>query len=146
TLFKTDRISVANQVILPDNPELTTIDKLSSLVPGVSTGTYNMTVEYSIATDAELKAAGTSYPDWIAPYRNLSDGYRDPVVLERIHQLAVQVTQDAGATTPYDKARAIEAYLRDPKNFTYTLTPPIAPFNVDPISYFLFNSHKGYCE
>jgi transglutaminase-like putative cysteine protease len=147
TLFRTDRISVANQVILQDNPGLTTIDKLSSLVPNVSTGTYNITVEYSIATEDQLKAAGTGYPDWVAPYSTLPPkGYRDPVVLERIHQLAVQVTQDAKATTPYEKAKAIEAYLRDPKNFTYTLTPPIAPLNVDPISYFLFDSHKGYCE
>ena len=147
TLFRSDRIAVANQVKLQDNPELTTIDKLSSLVPNVSTGTYNITVEYSIATDAELKAAGTGYPDWIDPYRSLpANGYRDSNVLERIHQLAVQVTENAKATTPYDKARAIEAYLRDPNNFTYTLTPPIAPSNVDPIAYFLFDSQKGYCE
>lgn len=146
TLFRADRISVANQVMLADNLELTTIDKLSSLVPNVSSGTYGVTVEYSIATDAELKAAGTAYPDWIAPYSVFSEGYRDPTVLARIHQLASQVTQNAGATTPYEKAKAIEAYLRDSNNFTYTLTPPIAPLNADPISYFLFDSHQGYCE
>jgi transglutaminase-like putative cysteine protease len=147
TLFKTDRISVANQVILQDNTQLTTIDKLSSLVPNVSTGTYNITVEYSIATDAELKAAGADYPDWVTPYASLPPtGYRDPAVLARIHQLAVEVTQNAAATTPYDKARAIEAYLRNPNNFTYTLTPRVAPLNADPISYFLFVSHQGYCE
>lgn len=146
TLFRTDRISVANQVMLPENLELTTIDKLSSLVPNVSSGTYNATVEYSIATDGQLKAAGTAYPDWIAPYSVLPQGYRDAAVLTRIHQLALDVTQNAGATTPYDKAKAIETYLRDPANYTYTLTPPIAPSNVDPISYFLFDSHKGYCE
>ena len=143
TLYRTDRESVANQVILPPDNSLTTIDRLSSVSPPVSTGTYNITVEYSSATDAELQAAGTAYPDWLASYASLpASGYRIAAVLDRIHKLALQVT--AGAATPYDKAKAIEKYLRG--NYVYTLTPPQTPAGVDPLDYFLFNTKQGYCE
>ena len=148
-LYHVDRNAVATEVLLPTGPTngpLATIDRLSSLTPPVSTGTYNITVEYSTATEAELQAAGTAYPDWLTPYMTLpATGYRSPEILASIHNLAVQVTTDAGATTPYAKAAAIEAYLRNTTMFTYTLdvqTPP----GTDRLSYFLFKSHKGYCE
>src|ERR1035437_5735345 len=143
TLYRTDRESVASEVILPPDASLTTIDRLSSVSPPVSTGTYTITVEYSSATDAQLQVAGTAYPDWIAPYASLpASGYRIAAVLDRIHKLARQVT--AGAATPYDKAKAIETYLRG--NYHYTLTPPKTPPGVDPLDYFLFHTQQGYCE
>jgi transglutaminase-like putative cysteine protease len=143
-LYTTDRKTVATEVQnLPFNPSLTTIDRLSSLSPPVSTGTYNITVEYSTATEAELQQAGTAYPAWLASYASLpTSGYRSTQVLKQIHQLALKVT--AGALTPYDKAMAVETYLRS-GNFTYTLTPPATPPGVDPLAYFLFTSQKGYC-
>jgi transglutaminase-like putative cysteine protease len=147
-LFKVDRDTRASQAILPFDSSLLTIDRLSSVVPPLSTGTYNITVEYSTATEADLQKAGTAYPDWLTPfYTSLPTfGYRNADVLKRIHQLAVQVTRAAGAVTPYDKAKAIEAYLRSSANFTYTLDPPTAPPGRDRLDYFLFDSHKGYCE
>jgi len=145
TDYRTDRETIASEVVLPLNPSLTTIDRLSSLVPPASTGTYSVTVEYSTATEADLKQAGTSYPEWLATYATLPQtGYRSTDVLDRIHQLAVQVTEAAGAVTPYDKAKAIETYLRD--NYIYTLTPPATPAGEDPLAYFLFESKRGYCE
>jgi hypothetical protein len=54
---------------------------------------------------------------------------------------------DAGATTPYDKATAIQNYLRDPQHFTYKLNGyPQAPVGTDRLYYFLKVSHQGYCE
>ena len=143
-----DRVTVASESLLPLDTSLLTIDRLSAQAPSVSTGVYNVTVEYSIATEAELKQAGTAYPDWVVPYSTLPPtGYRTQRVMQRIHQLAVSITEAAGATTPYDKAKAIESYLRDPNNFTYTLTPSrTAPLGVDPLEFFLFDSKQGYCE
>jgi transglutaminase-like putative cysteine protease len=147
TLFRTDRESLASQVVLPFDPLLTTIDRLSSVAPPVSTGSYNITTEYSTATEADLKQAGTAYADWLASYRSLpTTGYRTAQDLASIHKLAVQVTTAAGAVTPYDKAKAIEAYLRDSRNYTYRLDPPATPDGVDPLAYFLFTSKQGYCE
>jgi transglutaminase-like putative cysteine protease len=106
-----------------------------------------VTVEYSSATDAQLKAAGTNYPDWVHQFTTLpSSGYRTSDVLSQIHDLALKIISDAGATNPYDEATAIQNYLRDPQNYTYTLTPPATPPGMDPLYFFLFKSHQGYCE
>ena len=143
--FKATRDSLVTQVALVTDPAITTVDRLSSLVPPVSNGTYVITTQYSIATEDELKQAGTSYPKWLADYSSLPpEGYRSADVLARIRQLAVQITTKAGATAPYDKAKAIETYLR--KNYSYTLTPPMPPQGADAIDYFLFSSKRGYCE
>lgn len=135
-------------LLTPASGLLMTIDRLQSVVPPVSAGSYSVTVDYSTATEAELRAAGTNYSDWLMHYTSLPPaGYRSPQVLDRIHQLALKVTRDAGAVTPYNKAVAIEAYLRDQNNFKYTLDPqPKRPQGVDPIDWFLFNSKQGYCE
>ena len=66
-------------------------------------------------------------------------------MLSRIHALALQIVTAGHATNAYDKAAAIEAYLRDNRNFTYTLDAT-TPKGRDPIDYFLFTSKRGYCE
>jgi hypothetical protein len=111
----------------------------------VSSGAYTITSQYSIATREELQQAGTQYPAWLAPYSTLPlSGYRSTLTLEAIHGLAVDIVTRAGARTPYDKAKAIETYLR--ANYTYKLDPPRIPDGLDPVGYFLFGSKQGYCE
>ena len=164
-LLKVDRAATAhawrgNQVPSGQVPadKLATIDRLS--VPGNngSAGSYAVTVAYSTATEDQLRAAGTAYPGWLDPYRNFagiyraqgqgevapltSFAYRTKVTLQRIHDLAAQVTQ--GKDNPYDQATAIESYLRS--TYQYTLTPIVPPRDVDPLEYFLFTSKEGYCE
>jgi hypothetical protein len=59
----------------------------------------------------------------------------------RVSELARTLT--ASAANNYDRAAAIQAYLRN--NFQYTLDPPaIEP--EDPVGSFLFRSKSGYCE
>jgi hypothetical protein len=143
--YKSDRTSMIHQVALVSDPEVMTVDRLSSLFPAVSNGTYTMTSEYSIATLEQLQQAGTDYPGWLAPYSSLpKSGYRDPIALQAIRQLAIDIVTQAKAVTPYDKAKAIETYLRS--NYTYRLDPPKPPGDQDPIGYFLFGSKQGYCE
>jgi transglutaminase-like putative cysteine protease len=142
-LYRVDRASLASQV-MPGS--LTTIDRLGSLQPPNSSGGYAVTVDYSTATADELKAAGTTYPSWLQPYTELpAFGYRSPTVMKKVHDLALKIVSGAGATTPYDQAAAIESYLRDSRNFTYTLDAR-TPSGQDPLDYFLFTSHRGYCE
>jgi transglutaminase-like putative cysteine protease len=144
-LYKSNRDTIVHQVAqtTPDSNMVTTVDRLSSLVPPVSDGTYVMTTQYSIATEDQLNQAGTDYPKWLAPYWGLPDGYRPPDVLDRIRQLALEITAGANARTPYEKAKAIETFLRT--KYTYNLNAP-TPQGQDPIDYFLFTSKKGYCE
>ena len=87
-------------------------------------------------TQAELRSASEGYPAEIRlTYLQLPD--LDP----RIRELAAQLT--AEFDNNYDRAGALERYLRD--NFRYTLDPPgIDPEN--PIASFLFEAKSGYCE
>jgi Transglutaminase-like superfamily/Domain of unknown function (DUF4129) len=165
TLTKVDRTSTAHSSVgllfggaLPGADKLNTLDRLSAGGQLSGTGTYKISVQYSNATEDELRQAGTNYPSWLDPYRNFTNtysgqqvstaqlsrlpGYRSSDALSQVHDLAVQVV--AGKTNPYDQAQAIEAFLR--ANYSYTLTPSTPPRNVDPLNYFLFTSKQGYCE
>ena len=150
-LYRIDRSTVVTEVtpkrLVGNNASLYTVDRLSSLVPPTSAGNYAVTVEYSTAATTDLESAGTDYPDWVKPYAaEPTPSYRNAAVLQKIHALALQVVRAAGATNDYDSATAIENYLRDTHNFTYTLSPPKTPDGMDTIDYFLFVSHKGFCE
>ena len=59
----------------------------------------------------------------------------------RIKELAVDLTKDINNT--YDKAKAIESYLRQ---FEYTLDVPKPDPNQDVVDFFLFDLQKGYCD
>jgi transglutaminase-like putative cysteine protease len=95
---------------------------------------------YSMVPDVgeeELRASGSDYPDWVrASYLTLPD-----TVPARVLALARDLT--ATAPSPYDRALAIESFLRD---FTYTLDLPPPPLNRDVVDYFLFDLQMGYCD
>jgi len=59
----------------------------------------------------------------------------------RTKQFANVITSDQ--ETPYDKALAIQSYLR---SFPYSLDLPQIPDNSDVIDHFLFDLQKGYCD
>jgi hypothetical protein len=85
---------------------------------------------------AELRAASTEYSSNItATYLQLP--HLDP----RIPEFAKEITKNA--RTPFDKALAIESYLRI--RFTYTLNLTGKPGN-DPLAHFLFETRAGHCE
>ena len=86
---------------------------------------------------AKLRAASTEYSSDIA-----STYLQLPLELDpRIPELARQITRNA--KTPFDKALAIENYLRS--NFTYTLNLTGKPGD-DPLAHFLFETRAGHCE
>jgi transglutaminase-like putative cysteine protease len=88
-------------------------------------------------TTAELRAASTDYPDDIRE-RYL---YLPSSVPERVRQLAQELTM--GKVNAYDKAKAIESYLR---TYPYDLNVPAPPEGRDVADYFLFDLKKGYCD
>ena len=98
---------------------------------------YNAQAYVPDVTEEELRAAATEYPDEIRErYLNLPRS-----VPERVHQLAQEIV--AGQANPYDKAKAIEAYLRA---YPYDLEVPAPPQDQDVADYFLFDLKKGYCD
>jgi transglutaminase-like putative cysteine protease len=98
---------------------------------------YQVVSSMTRADEESLRNAGTEYPDWVIPrYLQLPES-----VPERVALLAEQIT--VGRETPYDKATAIERYLRDiPYNEQIEGPAP----EQDGVDYFLFESREGYCE
>ncbi|MBN1890331.1 MAG: hypothetical protein JW850_20220 [Thermoflexales bacterium] len=89
------------------------------------------------ASEEQLRGSGGDYPDWVRErYLALPD---------RVPQRVVALGRDltAAEPTPYDRALAIERYLRA---FTYTLDLPAPPANRDVADYFLFDLKRGYCD
>ncbi len=101
-------------------------------------GAQYTVVSYVVDPDATaLRNASTSYPDWIRErYLQL------PVELpDRVRQLARDLT--AAYDNPYDKAKAIERYLR---SIEYSEEIPPPPPDQDAVDWFLFDLQKGYCD
>jgi protein-glutamine gamma-glutamyltransferase len=85
---------------------------------------------------AHLRIASVVFPEPItATYLQLPE--LDP----RIKELALQIT--AKAPTEYDKAAAIELYLKTHFQYSLNLT---GQQTADPLAYFLFTRRSGHCE
>ncbi len=102
--------------------------------------TYTATSLMSNATANELRAAGENYPQWVRD----TQFYVPPSVTGRTLVLAREIVEQAGAVTPYDKAKAIERWLR--ANMAYNESIPAPPIGQDPIDWFLFDYREGYCN
>jgi hypothetical protein len=58
--------------------------------------------------------------------------------------LAQDIVRNAGASNRYDAAHAIESYLKNPANYSYTLD--LKAGGKDPLADFLFRVRAGHCE
>jgi len=97
---------------------------------------YEATSNIARPTAAELRAQSEAYsPEILLNYLQL------PRLDPRIPQLAEQIS--SSADNNYDKAVAIESYLRT--KFGYTLQLP-RPVPRDPLANFLFERRQGHCE
>lgn len=107
--------------------------------PLQQTSTYTVATYISTVDEQSLRDAGANYPDWVkSHYLQLPD-----TVTDRTRQKASEVIQQAGATTPYDQAKAIQDYLR---TLTYDETRAAPPSDRDWVDYFLFTAQRGYCD
>jgi hypothetical protein len=83
-----------------------------------------------------LRAASGPLPEGYQAYLQIP-----PEVPPSVRDLAEDITR--GAPTDYDKALAIESWLKD--NLSYTLAME-SPGEREPIEYFLFERRRGHCE
>ncbi len=103
----------------------------------VDADTYRADSLLPVIGGTDLRASGQEYPAWVVErYLDLPDSVPD-----RVLALARDLT--ATEPTPYDRALAIERYLR---RFPYTLDLPSPPADRDLVDYFLFDLQKGYCD
>lgn len=98
---------------------------------------YNAVSQLPRRNVTKLRSASPDYPGEIRELYLQLPSSLDP----RIPELARQIT--ARATANYDKAAALEAYLRS--RFAYTLNLTGKPGN-DPLAQFLFVTRAGHCE
>lgn len=83
------------------------------------------------------KSREASAPFDLAPYEQL------PQVPSRVSELAATITE--GAANDYDRAKALESYLR--LNYPYTNTPDVSlQKSKDIADAFLFEIKAGYCD
>jgi transglutaminase-like putative cysteine protease len=100
-------------------------------------GSYRAESYVAQPTVSQLQSSISRYPNEI-----LSRYLALPNTLpQRVVALARTLT--ATERTPYDRAHAIETYLRQ---YPYTLDLPAPPLNVDVADYFLFDLKRGYCD
>ena len=130
------RLTVALDGRIPNYDDIEAV-----FVDGMIAGDqYRVIGQQSIVAADELVVAGDAYPRWVG-LRYLT---HSETVTERTRSLAETVVIEAGATTPFDQALAIQEYLRT--SFTYDLNPPVGENGEDIVDYFLFESRVGRCE
>lgn len=111
-------------------------DAVFDLDPEHPVGRYEATSDIAQPSPAQLRAAPNDYPPEI-----LLNYLQLPRVDGRVLSLAKQIT--ASADNNYDKAAALERYLRT--HFGYTLQLP-RTVPSDPVANFLFERKQGHCE
>jgi len=99
--------------------------------------TYEASSDVAQPSPARLRAASSDYPPQILLNDLQIPGALDP----RILHLAEQIS--SAASNNYDKAAALEQYLRT--HFIYSLKLP-QTLERDPLANFLFERKQGHCE
>ena len=136
-----DLISVneSYKVAWRSEPWLTEIDQFPGDFFGATTKelTYRAQSFVPVVDENTLRNSGWIFPDWI----------RENYVLVPINtpQRVINFTRTLieDIENPYDRALAIEQYLRQ---FEYTTDLPPPPADRDIVDYFLFDLRKGYCD
>lgn len=112
-------------------------DSASLNIFGVNRGTAGLS--YSVESnsiDYNPALATDEVPPIVQQYLDLPD------LPAEVTDLADQVT--AAATTPYDRAIALQDWFRDPREFTYTLEQD--PGHSDDALVAFLEERRGYCE
>lgn len=125
-----------------------TVDRIVFAKRMQSNYSYSVTEAIPNVDVQDLETAGTDYPAWVTPFISLYQPSRIASVGRDadIAALAKSIVHNAGATTPYDQAKAIESWFIEKGRFTYTLQPPTTPVGIRPLDYFLFTTQKGFCQ
>jgi transglutaminase-like putative cysteine protease len=150
------RLTVAISVIQPADGLLFTPGRpiFWSLTTRDSYATTASGSEPTASVDDGPLSAGSVYqvtaePPYTEPRPNAAGPPADPqysllpnTIDPRITALASSLTR--GAPSQFAAAKSIEAYLRSGR-FTYDTEVSAPPIGQDPLTYFLFDSHRGYC-
>jgi hypothetical protein len=122
--------------LLPNFTETATV---AAAVPLEVSQTYTVATYLPTVDEQSLRESGTGYPEWVRmSYLQLPE-----TVTPRVRELAATIVRNAGAVTPYDRALAIQEYLR---TLPYNDQRPMPPEDRDWVDWFLFDAPGGYCD
>jgi transglutaminase-like putative cysteine protease len=121
-------------ITAPDAPRPYTV---KALVPDVDPA------DPSGLTANRLRAAGQAYP---GPVLALYTGLLPGTVGTETRLLLERIEKESGAENPYDLARAVERFLRDPANFTYDTDVSDIECGGRGVTDCFIVSRRGYCE
>ena len=131
--------------VVSDVGQLPLYAGLEAASPIASGDGYQISADVSIATEAQLAAAGTDYPAAISALYLGTDA-----VSPETRQLALEIVAEAGAEDPYHQADAISDYLRTSAFFEYDTNVALpAPGQGDVVHFFLFDEEegrRGFCQ
>ena len=131
---RVDRVTLGE--IVPADPDVLAVKTHGGSAE--SGEPYQLTASVSSADPEDLRDAGSDYAPWVwTRYTQLP-----PDMPARVSALAQDIT--AGAETPYDKAVAVESWLKSNIEYNLSIDPP--PFGSDGVDYFLFDNRAGYSE
>jgi transglutaminase-like putative cysteine protease len=99
---------------------------------------YRVDGTVSDASVDTLRSIPEAYPEWAEAYLQLPGD-----LPQRVRDKALEVVNSSGALTAYDKAAAIEQFLR---GYGINLRIPAASPREDSVDYFLFEAEEGYFD
>jgi transglutaminase-like putative cysteine protease len=137
TIGQPATVTVASRAEVISTDTVPDIDALRSRQPFKVGDPFVTTGTISTASAEKLRASGEAYPQYVRDrYLQLPAG-----LPQRVRQLSADLTKDR--PTAYDKAKAIEEYLRTfPPTFEIRTVPP----GRDAVDFFLFDEKKGYFD
>jgi transglutaminase-like putative cysteine protease len=98
---------------------------------------YEVRSSMAAVTEAELREAGSNYPEWVTErYLQLPDQ-----ITSRTIELAQTIKGDLD--NPYDITVAVTEYLR---TYEYSDTIEAPPLNREVVDWWLFDYGKGFCQ
>lgn len=129
----------------PNYDDLVGANAQQTVPVGASYTTTSLRFSYD---QQSLRNASQAYPSWVTerylqlPNQTPNSQPQEVKAMADVKALAQRITD--GYSDPYDKAKAIEAYLRSDQ-FQYNLNVSTIPAGQDFVYYFLFDSKQGYC-
>jgi transglutaminase-like putative cysteine protease len=117
-----------------ETPDIVTVEAKRPVFRGDA---YEVRSSLATITEAELRQAGTDYPQWVIErYLQLPDQ-----ITPRTVELALRFRQDLD--NPYDIALAVTEYLR---TYEYSEIIDAPPPNREVVDWWLFDYGKGFCQ
>jgi transglutaminase-like putative cysteine protease len=122
---------------ITDDGTLVNVSRMRSRIELSPGAAYRAVSAVTQAPVSLLRADKAEYPSWVTErYLGLPEG-----VPTRVLELGRQIT--APHNNAYDRAAAIETYLR---SYPYSTEIAAPPEGMDAVEYFLFDLKQGYCD